>query len=239
MTHDEQRLSWFYAHTLETSSKNEIDRLFQRVNFFLIGMGFLLTAFAGLVLSCKFTMAGTWPYRLGAVLAIAGLGTSGLFWAINSWNITLIMRRERAMWCQFKRLQSSSSRFTHELETFIKCSLIESRDANCGRILISIFWHPFALSIPAWYTRCLPVLFFLVWLVLGSWLWWPDYLKEVMISLSVALVVPRITLSAWKWKRFWPYHLYRQCVFPNPYEPDSLQTKVGSPQVAAIVREKS
>lgn len=223
MREDEKALTWFYAHCFEGSSKTEMDRLFQRVNFFLIGMGFLLTALASLVLSCKVMTPSTWPFMLGTALIIAGFLISAGFWVINCWNITLIMRRERGVWRQLKRLKSDHTSVKYELDRFIRNSLVESRDTNRGRILFSFVWHPLDIRVPAWHTRGLPVFFFVVWLTLGLWLWIPGFWIGTAVSILVLVIWCALLVHVYRRKEdivrcSKVSKLYDECIFPNRKE---------------------
>ena len=171
----------------DNKSELELGRIFQRLNFFLIGTAFLITAFATVVISDAFLI----KKDCGVITLANAINAVGYYLAIfflftNYWNIKLLNKKNGDKYKQ----------------TYSPVSLTIEMLGDFGNLILK----PFDVSRghPAPHTWLLPILFVIFWFVL--WLTvldnlWVVIVGGILIPLTWCIVISLIECSKKKPKR--------------------------------------
>lgn len=172
MLSKEEKFRLFYETGVQLH-RREVELLFQRFNFFLIGTAFLITAFATVVVSQNLSVL---PSHSLAILAHAIGAVSfyiAFFFTITNYANT---RTIRALGDYIWGLEKGDSpeppflnlknKVSQPIDT--PCSLIKKMGAELWSIFLSPF--DFSKARPAPHTWLIPLGFVLFWIVVWFWI---------------------------------------------------------------------
>jgi hypothetical protein len=156
----------------------EIERVFQRLNYYLLGNTFLVVAFSAVAVEALDGTLTDLVVTLTWSIVAAGAVVSAMFWAINSWNCEVVYRyrqwldgktgkvkpdEEVIQWLSGSRAIASLGKAHTAMQSgFKKC--VNDGKYSVGEMLKDLF-NPVK---PAWFARFIPFVLLVLWLVLAA-----------------------------------------------------------------------
>jgi len=188
---EDERFRLFYETGVKLQSR-DLELLFQRLNFFLVGTAFLITAFAAVVSSYSFLkLLDCKLVFLAHAISVVGFYLAVLFTSVNYLNTRAIrVRRE-----YIEGLEKGDSPKPPVLTHDDKVKQLPHRP---GKILIELykglrdmFFNPFKFSkdYPAPHTWLIPLGFFIFWgIVWGYIVLWYAPLSAILLIIILFLI---------------------------------------------------
>lgn len=183
---NDEKLTRVYEHGLYRS-RDERDRLFQRVDFFLLSTSFLVVGFVAAVASHV--------AELSVMIAVVGMGISGLFWGMNSWNEWRLRQIDREIGSEVDRLREDNFRLDEAIVN------LRNKCDSYARLRWEVAWRTLGDALnpypPAWHTRLIPFSFVLIWLCLcvalglGVKLWFAALLTGIPFGVFLKVGINR------------------------------------------------
>jgi len=174
----DQKLAWVLEHWRTRRLDAEIDRVFQRLYYFLVASAFMLGGFATLVTGTPESGSRS----LSWILVVAGGLLSILFWAMNTWNCRIVHeyvqwlkpapkdqcahpKNGSPAWLQCGELPSLADADKLMREGFEECRILETYSLRKAIGDLS------DAKKAAWFARYIPFVMGLIWLSLGIVAW--------------------------------------------------------------------
>ncbi len=169
----DERLAWLLQYWHERLIKNEIDRVFQRLYYFLVASAFLLAGFAQLAASQDCHDGTEERAAIAGVLLGAGLLLSAAFYAINCWNTHIVWaysdwiehgnrQHPQPAWIAAGRVPCLRQGFSE-----MKHAFDEILHPDVREIFLAVLRDVFNVKRPAWFARYVPWVLFFVWFTLA------------------------------------------------------------------------
>lgn len=164
------KIAWLHEHYVEALIGREIDRIFQRLNYFLVASSFFIGAFVAiLVAKPKGEDLQQLLQAVGWVVIAGGLTLSVAFYAINSWNSSVVARYRHWIRC----LEGPRWLFNDESAPCLRQGMLlfENKWKDFVQFAPREFFSCivkdlFVPDVPAWFARYIPFVMTLLWLAL-------------------------------------------------------------------------
>jgi len=189
----DDKTAWLHEHMVQKRIETEIDRIFQRLNYFMVASAFLLTAFATTAIDPAEGLRIDGPRGgIAWLVIVTGLLLSLLFWVMNSWNSHFTY--EFSEWakdhgpCQERAIGGLPTTLGQDIRDIQK--VVDGYvNLNAKRLLVALV-DIFDPSRPAWFARFIPLTFVGVWCGIGA-ICWPETsgVTWMIIGLPVALAL--------------------------------------------------